>query len=71
MNIVDKSVYEIDGHIQNDPRLVKRLYDTGDNRQRYEDGEPLTKEESLWVWSILITFTIAPAVVIALVARHL
>jgi hypothetical protein len=35
------------------------------------DGEPLTREESLWVWSILLTFTIAPAVVIALVARHL
>jgi hypothetical protein len=35
------------------------------------DGDPLTKEESIWVWSILLTFTIAPAVVIALVARHL
>jgi hypothetical protein len=46
--------------------------DFGGNQGRDpEDGEPLTKEESLWVWSILLTFTIAPAVVIALVARHL
>jgi hypothetical protein len=43
----------------------------GNQGDDHMDGEPLTKEESLWVWSILLTFTIAPAVVIALVARHL
>jgi hypothetical protein len=45
----------------------------GNQGRDIDEGEwaPLTKEESLWVWSILITFTIAPAVVIALVARHL
>jgi hypothetical protein len=46
--------------------------DIGGNQGRDDEiGDPLTKEESIWVWSILLTFTIAPAVVIALVARHL
>jgi hypothetical protein len=35
------------------------------------DGEPLTREESLWVWSIIWTFTFAPVVIVYLVTRHL
>jgi hypothetical protein len=35
------------------------------------EGEPLTKEETLWVWGIIWTFTLAPIVVLYLIARHL
>jgi hypothetical protein len=49
---------------------MKPLYFDGDNRPE-DDGEPLTKEESLWVWSIIWTFTFAPVVIVYLVTRHL
>jgi hypothetical protein len=48
------------------------MIDYGSNQGREpDDGEPLTREESLWVWSIIWTFTIAPVVVLYIIARHL
>jgi hypothetical protein len=45
----------------------------GNQGRDIDEGEwaPLTKEESIWVWSIIWTFTIAPVVVLYIIARHL